>query len=135
MRSLVAEDDVTNRVLLQKFLSRFGQCDIAFNGKDAVNAIRAARQERQSYDLVCMDLRMPEMDGNKAIHEIRAQEAAECVYNPVIIIVTTSCSDTESIKGALLGPCNAYLVKPINTARLLDELKKLGMIKKMEAAS
>ena len=134
MKSLVAEDDVTNRVLLQTFLSRFGQCDIAIDGKDAVNAVRAARQERHSYELVCMDLRMPVMDGNKAIREIRSQEAAAGVYEPVTIIVTTSCSDMESIKMALLGGCNAYLVKPIETVKLQDELKRLGLIEEIAIA-
>ena len=71
MKSLVAEDDATNRKLLQTFLSRYGVCGIAVDGKEAVNEVRAARQNRQSYDLVCMDLRMPLMDGQEAIRENR----------------------------------------------------------------
>jgi len=133
MKCLVAEDDVTNRVLLQTFLARFGQCDIAIDGKDAVNAVRAARQERHSYDLVCMDLRMPVMDGNKAIREIRSQEASAGVFKTLKIIVTTSCSDMDSIKSALIGGCNAYLVKPIETAKLQEELQRLGLIEKAES--
>jgi len=128
MKSLVAEDDATSRKLLQTFLSRFGKCDIAFDGNEAVSAVVLALQSHQEYDLVCMDLRMPQMDGHEAIREIRKQEAATGVSRPSKIIVTTIHTDTNSIAGALLGRCNAYLVKPIDTAKLKRELKVLGLI-------
>ena len=129
MKSLVAEDDATNRRLLQTFLSKYGGCDIAVDGKEAVSAVRRARENHQSYDLVCMDLRMPEMDGQEAIREIRRQEAIAGVVNVAKIIVTTIHTDMDSITGALLGRCNAYLVKPIDTAKLRNELTSLGLIK------
>jgi two-component system chemotaxis response regulator CheY len=129
MKSLVAEDDATNRRLLQTFLSKYGGCDIAVDGKEAVSAVRRARENHQSYDLVCMDLRMPEMDGQEAIREIRKQEAIAGVVNVAKIIVTTIHTDMDSITGALLGRCNAYLVKPIDTAKLRNELTSLGLIK------
>jgi two-component system, chemotaxis family, chemotaxis protein CheY len=128
MKSLIAEDDTTNRRLLQTFLSRYGGCDIALDGKEAVNAVRLARENHQSYDLVCMDLRMPQMDGQEAIREIRKQEAAAGVERAAKIIVTTVHTEAEDITGALLGRCNAYLVKPIEIARLKKELKALGLI-------
>jgi two-component system chemotaxis response regulator CheY len=128
LRSLVAEDDATNRKLLQTFLSRYGTCDVALDGKQAVEAARLACHNRQSYDLICMDLRMPQMDGQEAIREIRKQEAVANVSNSAKIIVTTIHTDMESITTALLGRCNAYLVKPIDTAKLKKELKSLGLI-------
>lgn len=128
MKSLVTEDDATMRKLLKTFLSRYGSCDVALDGKQAVDAVRLARQNHRSYDLVCMDLRMPVMDGQEAIREIRKDETAEGVAKPVQIIVTTVQTDMEDITTALLGRCNAYLVKPIETAKLKKELKALGLI-------
>jgi two-component system chemotaxis response regulator CheY len=128
MRSLVAEDDATSQTLLKKFLSRYGECHIAFDGKEAVEAAASALGSRQSYDLICMDLKMPVMDGQAAIREIRKQEVASRAVNPAKIIVTTAHTDSESIAGALLGRCNAYLVKPIDIAKLKAELKTLGLI-------
>lgn len=128
MKSLVAEDDATNRKLLQRFLSRYGTCDIAVDGKDAVDSVRLAGLSNQGYDLICMDLRMPQMDGQEAIREIRKQEISAGVAKTAKIIVTTVHTDMESITTALLGRCNAYLVKPIDTSKLKKELRALGLI-------
>jgi two-component system chemotaxis response regulator CheY len=128
MKSLVAEDDATNRKLLKAFLSRYGECDIAVDGNEAVNAVLLAIQSRREYDLVCMDLRMPRMDGQEAIREIRRQETIGRVSKTAKIIVTTIHTDSESIATALLGRCDAYLVKPIDTAKLKKELIALGLI-------
>jgi two-component system chemotaxis response regulator CheY len=128
MKSLVAEDDFTSRALLTAFLSRYGGCDVAVDGLEAVNAVRLACENHKSYDLVCMDLRMPQMDGQEAILKIRKQEAISGVSKPARIIVTTIHNDMEDITKALLGRCNAYLVKPIEIAKLKKELKTLGLI-------
>lgn len=128
MKSLVAEDDATNRKLLQAFLSRYGECDIAVDGREAVSAVLLAIQSRREYDLVCMDLRMPQMDGQEAIRAIRREENAKRASKNAKIFVTTVHTDSESIAAALLGRCDAYLVKPIDTAKLKKELMALGLI-------
>ena len=128
MKSLVAEDDATSRVLLQTFLSQYGECEIAVDGKNAVDAIKHARLEGKDYDLVCMDLNMPVMNGQLALREIRRQEAELGASKAVKIIVTTSHSDMDSITNALLGKCNSYLVKPIDIKKLVSELQEFGLI-------
>ena len=128
MKSLVVEDDAINRKLLCTYLSRHGICDIAVDGEEAVNAVHRACQSHQTYDLVCMDLRMPGMDGQEAIREIRKQEVTSGVDRPAKIIVTTIHTDMEDITTALPGRCNAYMVKPIDIAKLKKELKDFGLI-------
>ena len=128
MKILIAEDDVTNRKLLQTILSHYGECDIAVDGREAVSAVSQALHDHQSYDLISMDLRMPVLDGQEAIREIRKQEVAAGVSKPSIIIVTTVNTDMESIARALQSQCDAYVVKPINTAKLRKELKTFGLI-------
>ena len=59
MRTLIVEDDFTSRLLLQTILAKYGECHIAINGKEAVDAFRLSKQNRNSYDLICMDIMMP----------------------------------------------------------------------------
>ena len=129
MRVLIVEDDTASRFVLQTLLSRYGQCDVAGNGKKAVEAFLAARDEGQKYDLICMDIMMPEMDGQTAVRAIRSHEAAAgFVTRGVKIIMTTALGDLASINRAFEGMCDAYLKKPVNLSRLTEEMKKLELV-------
>ena len=66
MKTLIVEDDFTSRLLLQEILKRFGEIHIAVNGKEAVAAVRSAMDAGVPYDLICLDMMMPEMDGREA---------------------------------------------------------------------
>jgi two-component system, chemotaxis family, chemotaxis protein CheY len=131
MRTLIVEDGFTNRVFLQTFLSRFGECHIAVNGKEAVQAVRQALGEGAPYDLICMDILMPEMNGQEAVKEVRALEEARGIpsQEAVKIIMTTAVTDIQQVMKSFRELCDAYLFKPIDTARLLGELKAFGLVK------
>ena len=76
LRILLAEDDLTCRLFLQTILCRYGECHVAVNGMEAVEAFHIAMEQGQAYDLVCMDILMPEMNGREAVRCIRAMEEA-----------------------------------------------------------
>ena len=129
MKVLIVEDDFTSRLLLQTFLSRYGECHIAVKGKEAVEAFRIARKDGQRYDLICMDIMMPEMDGQAALQEIRAEEESAHEYaNAVKVIMTTALTDIKDVISAWRGLCDAYLMKPIDRGKLLEQLKLLKLI-------
>ena len=71
-----ADDEFTSRPVLQEFLRIYGAPHIASNGKEAVAAVRIALEKGESYDLVCMDIKMPGVDGMKALRQICEQEEA-----------------------------------------------------------
>ncbi len=130
MRTLIVEDDFTSRLLLQTFLSRYGECHIAINGKEALQALTLARQANQQYDLVCMDIMMPEMDGQTAVRGIRGLEEANGVLSTagVKIIMTTALDDVKNVVTSFGALCDAYVFKPVDTTLLLGHLKKLALI-------
>ncbi len=130
MRTLIVEDDFTSRLLLQTFLSRYGECHVAINGKEAVEAFHISKQNGRSYDLICMDIMMPEKDGKAALAEIRALEEAAGTLSSsgAKIIMITALDDVKNVVDSFQALCDAYVFKPVDTAQLLGHLKALALI-------
>jgi two-component system chemotaxis response regulator CheY len=130
MKTLIVEDDFTSRLILQTFLSRYGECHIAVNGREAVEAFRAAMDSGLGYDLICMDIMMPEMDGREAVQQIRALEEARGILSThgVKIVMTTAVHEVKEVIQCFKQLCDAYLVKPINLAELLKEIKSYHLV-------
>lgn len=130
MKALIVEDDFTSRLLLQGILQPFGECHICVNGREAVDAFRAAIDANAPYTLVCLDIMMPEMDGQAALREFRSIEANAGIYasDGVRVIMTTALDDKKNIMNAFKEQCDIYLVKPIEREKLLESLRTLNMI-------
>jgi len=130
MRILIADDDPTSRLLLKEMLSPYGECDIAENGTQAEEAFMLAWHEGRRYDLICLDIMMPEVDGQLVLKGIRSMEESEGVLlgSGVKIIMISALSDKQNILTAFRELCDAYLVKPINKRKLIDYLKEFGLI-------
>jgi len=116
--------------LLQTFLSSYGECHVAVNGKEAVDAFRWANDGGHNYDLICMDIMMPEMDGQTALKQIRAleQTAGILPHAGVKIIMTTAVCDTKAVFASYEELCDGYLFKPLDTAKLIQYLKSFGLV-------
>jgi two-component system chemotaxis response regulator CheY len=130
LRILLAEDDFACRLLLQTFLSRYGECHSAVNGKEAVEAFRLSTERNQPYDLICMDIMMPEMDGREAVRRIRAIEEASGILSTsgVKIIMTTTVEDVKEVILCFQELCDAYLMKPIDLAELVEQMRRYQLI-------
>ena len=74
MKILLAEDDFVTRKFMTNFLSKYGECDVTVDGMEAVDAFMMALEDDDPYDLVCLDIMMPAMDGYQALMGIRNLE-------------------------------------------------------------
>jgi len=130
MKSLVVEDDFVSRLVMQKLLLPFGECHIAVNGKEALAAFLRAMSTGEPYQLICLDIMMPEVDGQAALKEIRAVEERMgiMVGDGVKVIITTALNDFYNKLEAVEGFSSAYLVKPIEKEKLLKTLREIGLI-------
>lgn len=130
MRTLVVEDDFTSRLILQSVLSKYGECHVAVNGKEALAAVVAARASGRNYNLICMDIVMPEMDGQTAVRKIRALEEAEGTMSTLgaKIIMTTGTNEVKDVMESFKALCDAYLVKPIDTGKLIEQIRDFHLI-------
>jgi two-component system chemotaxis response regulator CheY len=129
LRALLVEDDFSSRLVLHTFLSRYGECHVATNGAEAVAAWIDAKNGGKSYDLICMDIMMPGMDGREAVRQIRASEQAQGIRSTsgVKIIMTTTVDDIREVAHCFHELCDAYLVKPIELSQLLGYLKEYSL--------
>ena len=131
MRVLVVEDDFTSRKVLQKILAPYGEVDIAVNGVEAVEAFTQSLDDDNRYDLICMDIMMPEMDGQTALRTIRGIERERGIApaQEVKVVMTTALDDPKNVVEAYYkGGATSYVPKPIDKHMLLHLLKNLGVI-------
>jgi two-component system, chemotaxis family, chemotaxis protein CheY len=129
VRTLIVEDELTSRVLLREILKRYGSPQVVMNGKDAVEAVRAALAAGEPFELICLDIMMPEMDGHQALKQIRQlEDEAGLGDKRAKVIMTTALADRANVLEAIQAQCDYFLVKPIDKRALLDELKRFGLI-------
>jgi signal transduction histidine kinase/ligand-binding sensor domain-containing protein/CheY-like chemotaxis protein len=115
MKILVAEDNLVNQMVIKQVLKKFGYVPaLVNNGREALEATLA-----QNFDLVLMDVQMPEMDGLEATRNIRAQNK----HQPIIMAMTASAMPEDKIS-CLQAGMNYFLSKPISFPELLLYLEK-----------
>ncbi|MDQ7834656.1 MAG: response regulator [Humidesulfovibrio sp.] len=129
MRALIAEDEFLGRKVLTAFLSTLFEVDIAVNGKEAVAAFQMAHDEGKPYDLILMDIMMPELDGLEALTQIRAKEHENKLRPQVKVLMTTALDDAKTvIRSFHDGEASGYIIKPLSKDKLFSELQKLGFV-------
>ena len=131
MRCLIVEDEYLSREGLKFFLADHAEIETAVNGREAVERFGQALLEKKPFDLVLLDIIMPEMDGQEALKLIRQAEKAqpEAGVKKAVIIMTTALNSPENMEEALWeGDCTDYLVKPLVRADLLAMLSRYQLI-------
>ncbi|MEZ5284554.1 MAG: response regulator [Vicinamibacterales bacterium] len=118
---LVAEDFADNRVLVEAYLQGTPhQVVFAFNGRHAVELYREG-----AFDLIIMDIQLPEMDGLAATRAIRAIEAEES-REPVPILACSAHAHVDAVSDSVAAGCTSHLAKPFSKAALLSALDTFG---------
>lgn len=131
MRILIAEDDRTSCEYLSGVLSAYGECDTVFNGLEALDAYIMAMRDFRNYDLICLDVMMPKVDGVSVLKAIRDYEAQMGVIptRRSKIMIISALAETRHLQSAINHGCDAYVMKPIEVDMLIETLKKMGLIK------
>ena len=131
MRALIVEDEFLSRKVLRSFLTTLFDVDIVVNGQEAINAFLLAHSEHSPYDLILMDIMMPEIDGIEALERIRDMEREKGLDKPVAVIMTTALDDPKTvIRSFHDGEASAYIVKPVNKDTLFEKLEQLQLMQK-----
>lgn len=122
LKILVAEDNIVNQKVITNILKRLGyRADVVANGLEVLDTLR-----RQSYDLILMDVQMPEMDGLTATRQIRTRwqtPHSDFQGNPPSIIAMTANAMEGDKQRCLDAGMNDYLSKPVRVEALIEKLK------------
>lgn len=130
MRVLIVEDEFSSRKVLEKFIQDYGRCEVVVDGGEAVDSFKMAWEEGEPYDLVLLDIMMPNMDGQEALQKIRSFEKEKGVvgFGEAKVIMITALDDPKNVVKAFYeGGANSYLVKPVQKEQLDTELRNLGL--------
>ena len=125
---LVVEDEEESRLLLCTVLSHFGDCEMVVDGRQALQAHRAALDEGRGFDLICLDIKLPGMDGQEVLKHLRQYEAVTKQPSAVKVIVISGVRATERVLDMYRLGCEGYLMKPIKVEHLLQRLSDLAVI-------
>jgi len=130
MKILIAEDDFVCRRLMQEQLREYGDAHVAVNGNEVVAAVKQALEKGEPYDLICLDILMPEMNGHEALTEVRRleKEAGFHLGKATKIIMTTALNDKKNVMDAFRSLADGYLLKPIEPEKLRTLFEKLHML-------
>ncbi|MEG1459237.1 MAG: response regulator [Acetivibrio sp.] len=130
MKILIAEDDFASRKAMLRFLTKYGECDITVDGEEAIEAFTMALDAQEGYDLICLDIMMPGIDGYQALKGMREIEEERGITEEKAakIIMTTALNEGRNVTKAFELGCIAYAGKPIDPEKFENVLRKLGLI-------
>lgn len=132
MKCLIVEDDPISSKVLKGLISRYTQvADTVINGQEGIDWFLRAHASKNPYDLILMDIMMPETNGLQSALTIRENETLLNIsfMSRVKIIMTTALDDPRSVMKALYdSDADCYLIKPIKLQDLEDGLRKLQLI-------
>lgn len=129
MKILIVDDEYLNCKLLTDLLKDFGECVTASEGNSAISLFKKALEANVPFDLVCLDIMLPEKSGHDVLHTIRVLESDYSVKNKCRVIMVTALNEKENKTEAFYDHCDGYLVKPIDQNLLFEMLNKMNLIK------
>ncbi len=131
MKVLIVEDDLVSAKFLSSTLSPIGEIKVAKNGREGYESFCDALENGVPFDLIFLDVMMPEVDGHEALDAIRSFETDHGVPSgsEVKVVMTTALNDAQNIYVAHSSGCTDYLVKPLSKERIYKALRKFGYLK------
>ena len=130
MRILIVDDDADFSRLISQYLTPFGECEVAVNGQDAIESVKLAFEEAHPYDFICLDIMMPNLDGQDALKKIRDLENEKGLRagEGAKILMITAMDDDNSRLVSFLRLCDGYLTKPLQKKELFEKLREIELI-------
>lgn len=126
MQILIVDDEIVSRTKLEAIMSCIGQCQTATCGSQALDLYEQALRDGNGFDLVMLDISMPDLQGDQVLKRLRKMEN-NGPHRAAVIMVTAK-SDQENVLTCLNNGCDAYIAKPFNAKAIDEKLAHLGLV-------
>ncbi len=135
MRILVVDDEIVSRKKMLKILGKFGECEVALTGTQAVEVFREALEKQTPYELtpfklITLDIMMPKIDGKQVLQHIREYEKQKEVPQEqwAKVFMVTSATDRDTIISCVKTGCDEYITKPFSMETIVKKLGENGLL-------
>ena len=129
LKILIVDDESVSQIKLQAVLEEFGACLAVSGGREAIAEVKKALDKEDPYDLITIDISMPEMDGSETLFEIRELErkGPSPEKNRAKVIMVTAQSDRDSLITCVQAGCDDYIIKPFDPDQIVQRLVSLKL--------
>lgn len=130
-KMLLVDDNPVAIKLLEMSVRSYGSCHVCTNGFEAVKVFQEAHKNKEPFDLIFLDVCMPEMSGHEVLKKNRTLERGYGIFNEKMVqafMVTAVESPLDLLRAYYQGHCNNYIVKPITPKLIRNRLIESGLI-------
>lgn len=131
LKILLVDDSKSAQLKILSIVSKYGQCDQAYNGVEALDRVKQSLQANSPYDLIIMDVVMPRMDGFETVRNIKLLQDAVNIHEKdkaKIIMLTSKADPANMMKAHFEIGVKTYLTKPFEEKTLLEAMTNLELI-------
>lgn len=127
MRVLIVEDEPVSRKKLKRMVATFAECETAETGAGALASFDDSWNMALPFDLVCLDIQLPDMTGIEVLEKIRSKEEELAVDSDarLKVIMVTAHSDNSMVAKSIQAGCDDYIIKPITRDLLIEKIERL----------
>jgi len=136
MKILVVDDEVVSRKKMKMIMDGLGECEAVECGNDAITAYQNAWEKWSPFDLITLDISMPDMNGTEVLSTIRKIETQKDIpdHRRVKVFMVTSHSDRETIITCVQAGCDDFITKPFNRDTVFKKLQEKGFREQIKEA-
>jgi len=129
-KALIVDDISFLSIILSRMLQDIAVTDTASNGEEAIKKFSSAFYQDKPYDLICLDIKMPNIDGVQVLEFIRnfEKESENLKNGPTKIIMTTGVNQKDEVIKVMKKGSDGYIVKPYHKDKIYQEVKRLNLI-------
>ena len=136
MKILIVDDELVSRKKMKKILQHYGACHAIDNGRAAIDAYTEALLTREPFDLITLDVSMPDMGGTGGLSNIRKYERNNAIPKEkrAKILMVSSHADHETVVASIESGCDDYIKKSFPLVHVFQKLTKMGLDTSVEAS-